>query len=59
MRNAVGVCLAGETYRREREEVLKVMEETDFAHYVIMFRGNLGRTDYRALYGHDGVGGPI
>jgi calmodulin-regulated spectrin-associated protein len=34
--------------------VLKIIEETDYAHYLIMFRGNLGRSDFRALYGHDG-----
>jgi calmodulin-regulated spectrin-associated protein len=50
------VCLAGETNKVEREQVLKVLEETDFTYYVVMFRGNLGRSDYRALYCHEGGG---
>ncbi len=57
MRNAIiQVCLAGETNKQEREEVLKVIDESDHPYYIIMFRGNLGRQDFRALYAHDGMG---
>lgn len=48
--------MAGEMNKVERDQILKVLEETDFTYYVIMFRGNLGRQDYRALYCHDGGG---
>ena len=54
LKNALLVCLAGESNKQEREQVLQVFEETDYPYYIIMFRGNLGRSDYRALYGHDG-----
>jgi len=54
IKNALLVCLAGETNKAEREQVLKVLEETDFPYYLILFRGNLGRQDFRALYCHDG-----
>jgi type IV secretory pathway TraG/TraD family ATPase VirD4 len=54
LKNALMVCLAGESNKQEREAVLKVLEETDYTYYLVMFRGNLGRQDYRALYGHDG-----
>ena len=54
LRNALLVCLAGDTNKAEREAVLKVLEETEYTYYLIMFRGNLGRQDFRALYCHDG-----
>lgn len=54
LKNALLVCLAGETNKVEREQVLQIFEETEYPHYMIMFRGNLGRSDYRALYAHDG-----
>jgi hypothetical protein len=43
IKNALLVCLAGESNKAEREAVLKVLEETDYTYYIIMFRGNLGR----------------
>ena len=54
LKNALLVCLAGETNKNEREQVLQILEETEYPHYIIMFRGFLGRSDYRALYAHDG-----
>ena len=54
MKNAIQVSLAGETNKQEREQVLKLLEETDYIYYIIMFRGNLGRSDFKALYVHDG-----
>ena len=54
LKNALLVCLAGESNKQEREQVLQLLDETDFPYYIIMFRGNLGRSDYRALYAHDG-----
>lgn len=43
------VCLAGEAEKVERESALTEMLEPD-SNYIILFRGNLGRQDYRALY---------
>ena len=34
------------------------MEQTEHTYYVILFRGNLGRQDYKALYCHDGASVP-
>lgn len=41
----------------ERENVLQAIEQTSnqYIYFVVLFRGNLGRQDYKALYGHDGV----
>ncbi len=50
------MILAGETNKVEREEVLKIIDDSDHPYYVVMFRGNLGRQDYKALYSHDGIG---
>ena len=36
--------------RKEREEVFAVIDSTPNVNYVILFKGVLGRTDYRALY---------
>ena len=50
------MVLAGDINKNEREEVLKIIDETDYPYYIMMFRGNLGRQDYKALYSHDGLG---
>lgn len=44
--------LAGQTElaTRERQEVLAVIDATDFEQYVILFKGQTGRFDFRALY---------
>ena len=53
IKNALqNVSLAGEMGRREREEVNAVIDSTS-ANYVVLFKGVLGRTDYRALYRQD------
>jgi hypothetical protein len=56
IKNAILMCLAGETNKLEREDVLKVIDSTEFNYYIILFRGNLGRQDFKALYSHDGNG---
>lgn len=48
--------MAGEINKIVREEVLKIIDESDYPYYIIMFRGNLGRHDFKALYSHDGIG---
>ena len=44
------VSLPGEINKALREEVLEMVDETDFDNYLIMFKGVLGGTGYRALY---------
>ncbi len=57
IKNAISmVCMAGGTNKQEREEVLKIIDSTDFDFYLILFRGTLGRQDFKALYSHDGHG---
>ena len=47
------VCLPGEMAKREREEVTAVIDQCSAeqaTNFVILFKGVLGRNDYRALY---------
>lgn len=53
------VSLAGDINKQEREEVMKLIDSTEHPYYIILFRGNLGRQDFKALYSHDGSGGVI
>ena len=39
-----------EQARRDREEVLEVLDNSNFIHYVILFKNAAGRYDIRALY---------
>jgi hypothetical protein len=53
IRNAIQlVVLAGQSdqVKREREEVLEVIDNTNHIHYVILFKNAAGRYDIRALY---------
>ena len=51
IKNALtNVSLAGEMGRREREEVFAVIDTSPSVNYIVLFKGVLGRTDYRALY---------
>ena len=34
----------------------KVIDGASYLNYIILFKGHLGRTDYRALYHNDGDG---
>ena len=43
------VCLAGPS-TAEQKEVLKFLEESQHTNFVILFKGVLGRCDYKALY---------
>lgn len=36
--------------------MLKIIDETNHPYYIILFRGNLGRQDFKALFSHDGIG---
>ena len=55
IKNALqNVSLPGEISKREREEVNAVIDkcsgESPATNYIILFKGVLGRNDYRALY---------
>ena len=53
IRNALQlVVLAGQTEQavRERQGVLAVIDGSDYPQYVIQFKGNTGRFDFKALY---------
>ena len=58
IKNALlNVSLPGELSKREREDVYKVIDSGDAtSNYIVLFKGVLGRTDYRALYRFDEVG---
>ncbi|CDW86206.1 UNKNOWN [Stylonychia lemnae] len=56
IRNAIQVILAGDTNKLIRDEVLKVIDDTDYPYYIVLFKGNIGRQDFKALYQHDGIG---
>ena len=42
--------LAGPLAKKEREEVNAVIDADPDVNYTVLFKGVLGRTDYRALY---------
>jgi len=47
------VSLPGQLMEAERDKAYKRLEETDYANYIILFKGTLGGKAYRALYGHN------
>ena len=54
IKNALNkVSLSGEVSKKEREEVTKVIDSSSYLNLVILFKGHLGRTDYRAMYHND------
>ena len=57
IKNALNmVSLSGEVSKKERDEVTKIIDSCPYINLVILFKGHLGRTDYRALYHNDGEG---
>lgn len=44
------VSLAGSMCRAEREQVIAIVDSEPEINHTILFKGVLGRTDYRALY---------
>ena len=51
IKNALlNVSLAGAFAKNDREEVNSVIDANPNCNYVVLFKGQLGRTDYRALY---------
>ena len=59
IKNALlNVSLPGELSKREREEVNAVIDSSNEAcNFIVLFKGVLGRTDYRALYRFDEAAG--
>lgn len=53
--------LAGQTEVavRERQAVLAVIDGSDYPQYVIQFKGNTGRFDFKALYAVTGDDGKL
>ena len=51
IKNALlNVSLAGAFAKNDRDEVNAVIDNDPSCNYVVLFKGQLGRTDYRALY---------
>lgn len=58
IKNALlNVSLPGELSKREREEVNKVIDSDSTTNHIVLFKGVLGRMDYRALYRFDEMDG--
>ena len=55
------LVLAGqnEQTKREREEILEVIDDSSFFQYVILFKGTTGRFDFRALYARNAQDDPL
>lgn len=47
------VSLAGAMGKKERDEINAVIDARPDTSFVVLFKGVLGRTDYRALYRQD------
>lgn len=57
LKNAIQlVVLAGqnEQTKRDREEILTIIDNTPYTQYVILFKASTGRFDLRALYARTG-----
>ena len=58
IRNSIQfVVLSGQSEQsiKDRQEVLDVIDSTNYAQYVILFKGSSGRFDLRALYAVTGA----
>ena len=47
------VCLAGNSNREYRDKINEIIDKCEFENYIILFRGNYGRFDIRAIYTYD------
>ena len=47
------VCLAGNSNKEYREKINEIIDTCDFENYIILFRGNYGRFDIKAIYTYD------
>ena len=55
VKNALtAICLAGESHRKQRDEVSLILDSMQGVNYfIIVFKGNLGRQEFAGLYGLD------
>ena len=47
------VCLAGNTNKEYRDKINEIIDKCEFENYIILFRGNYGRFDIKAIYTYD------
>ena len=47
------VCLAGSTNKEYRDKINDIIDKCEFENYIILFRGNYGRFDIKAIYTYD------
>jgi hypothetical protein len=47
------VCLAGNTNKEYRDKINDIIDKCEFENYIILFRGNYGRYDIKAIYTYD------
>ena len=44
------VCLAGNSNKEYRDKINEIIDQCEFENYIILFRGNYGRFDIKAIY---------
>ena len=47
------VCLAGNTNKEYRDKINEIIDKCEYENYIILFRGNYGRFDIKAIYTYD------
>ena len=47
------VCLAGNSNKDYREKINDIIDKCEYENYIILFRGNYGRFDIKAIYTYD------
>ena len=47
------VCLAGNTNKEYRDKINDIIDKCEYENYIILFRGNYGRFDIKAIYTYD------
>ena len=47
------VCLAGNNNKEYRDKINEIIDKCEFENYIILFRGNYGRFDIKAIYTYD------
>jgi len=47
------VCLAGNSNKEYRDKINDIIDKCEFENYIILFRGNYGRFDIKAIYTYD------
>ena len=47
------VCLAGNSNKEYRDKINEIIDKCEYENYIILFRGNYGRFDIRAIYTYD------